>query len=205
MLAIKLAHPLGDTHALAHFAHDWVRLAKLSQETLRNLLFLRSLSHHVSICKRQVILVNLYQISKTAMTLPFHWYDWWAPAEGCPWSIEVPGPFKSELFKPASKPMSWRGRDVTAPVSHYVICLRADQVQQVREAAFSQGTNRISCHDAVVTQSGPALIERGILVLRRITIIWSTMISCTACASVYRWEITFSTHQSSWLMWPWAL
>lgn len=153
VLAIKMAHPLGDAHTLAYFASDWARVSKaIATESSLPSLFplfqpsLLDLQAAGDIDKPEPD----DALIKKAMSLPFHRYDWWAQAEGCPWPIEAPEPFNSRPLKPAGKPMPWREWDVDAPVSRYVFHLSADQIQRVWEVASAQGKNRISRHDAVV-------------------------------------------------------
>ncbi|KAJ9259628.1 hypothetical protein DTO212C5_8582 [Paecilomyces variotii] len=153
VVAIKMAHPLGDAHTLAYFANDWARVSKALATnspvpTLSPLLDPARLDRLAAGDLDKPELDP--EISKTAMDLPFHRYDWWAPADGCPWPIEPPEPFKSQHLKPAGKPMPWSEWDVGAPVSHYVIHFSPAQVQTVWEAASSQGTTQISRHDALV-------------------------------------------------------
>ncbi|KAJ5587558.1 transferase family protein [Penicillium hispanicum] len=153
MLGIKMAHPLGDAHTLLYFAGDWARISN-AMATSSSLPSLEPLFQPSLLDKQAAGDIDKPEpdenIIKKATALPFHRYDWWAKLEDCPWPITPPEPFRSQPIKPAGKAMPWREWDVTAPVSHYVVHLSADQIQRVWEAASGPGTQRISRHDAVV-------------------------------------------------------
>lgn len=151
VLAIKIAHSLADAHTLVYFGNDWARVSN----AMATGSSLSSLSPNFEPSRLNLQAAGEIDkpegddaLIKKGMSLPFHRYDWWAPAEGCP--VEAPEPFKSRPFKPTGKPMPWREWNVAAPVSRYMIYLSVDQIQRVWEVASTSGVNRISRHNAFV-------------------------------------------------------
>lgn len=155
VLAVKMAHPLGDAHTLAHFVNDWSRIAKANitkapRPSLSPIFQPALLDRQAAGNIDQPIADE--QLIRRASTLPFHRYDWWAQSEGCPWPVTPPEPFRSRIpLKPAGIPMPWHEWDVTAPVSHYVFHFSAEQIQRLWDSA-SNGciVPFVSRHDAVV-------------------------------------------------------
>ncbi|KAF7712654.1 Transferase family protein [Penicillium ucsense] len=153
VLAVKMAHPLGDAHTLATFVNDWARVSRViaANSPLPNLSPLFDPSRLDTLAAGDLKKAESdSDIIRAALNLPLHRYDWWTSADGSPWPIEPPGPFKSQSLKPAGNPMPWSEWDVSAPVSHFVLHFTPAQVQTLRAAASSQGAPKISTHDAVV-------------------------------------------------------
>ncbi|PPR05130.1 hypothetical protein CVT26_012216 [Gymnopilus dilepis] len=153
VIAIKMAHPLGDAHTLARFTSDWARISKAILEgtplpALSPVLDPAILDQKAAGDIEQPIPDP--EIIKKAESLPLHRYDWWAPSPGCPWPKEIPAPFRSEPFTPAGKPLPWSEWDVTAPVSYHIIHLTGEQCQRIWETATSQSSGTVSRHDAIV-------------------------------------------------------
>ncbi|PSR81097.1 hypothetical protein PHLCEN_2v6538 [Hermanssonia centrifuga] len=136
-VAVKLAHPLADAQALAHFVHDW---AKLSRACMSD-----------PISPPPLPVNPVFEPSKletaiggpSSLTgphpLPMHHYDWWASESGCPEFMKgaTRPPTDSEVEGTYGTPIPWTEWDPTAPVSHYVLHFDRDGVQRLWEEAIS--------------------------------------------------------------------
>ncbi|KAJ5176024.1 transferase family protein [Penicillium canariense] len=159
-LAIKILHPLADIQSVTHFVEDWTKIGRwilsgsgLPKPDLTPLFDPTRLDSVAAgdISGQQPDPAILEQIK----SLPLHRYDWWATPALCPWTQEIPEPFRNQKHTPIGPLMPWADWDFDAPVSHYLVHLNSSQVESIYQSTIrwspdtSKGS-RISRHDAVL-------------------------------------------------------
>ncbi|KAL4897808.1 transferase family-domain-containing protein [Aspergillus ambiguus] len=140
VLAVKVAHPLADTHSLTRFVKDWASVSRaLCQRT--SIPAIKPLFHPELLDARAAGDINRTEadpaILKQIERLPCERYDFWVDSPGCPWP-----------------PIPWSQFDSTSS-SHYLLRLSHEHVEYLWQEANSGSssgaeTHRLSRHDAVL-------------------------------------------------------
>lgn len=168
-VAAKLAHPLGDIQSLVHFMRDWSNVMRWIMSTPNSVQpTLTPIFEPGQIDARAQGDINgenpdpsiLEQIVK----FPLQRYDWFADASQCPWTQEIPEPFRGQNLPPAGKTMPWSEWDTDAPVAHYLVHLSSKQVESIWSDAINNSTddekdNCISRHDAILAHVWSCIVR----------------------------------------------
>lgn len=164
-VAVKMAHPLADAQALAHFMHDGAAVSRATlNETPMPLLspvfdpqlLDRAAAGDIDAVRPDSTVVDM------ARSLPCHRFDWWASADGCPFetpATKIPPELDPAFIGPPGTILPWSDWDTDAPVSHYLIHFSGPEVTRIWEAASSPSA-QVSHHDAFVAHVW-ALINRA--------------------------------------------
>lgn len=151
VLAAKIAHPLADITALAHFIRDWasVSRAMLTESPLPELTPIFE-PLRLDACAAGDIDADDFDpaIVQEALNLPLHRYDWWAPP------AQPPPPFPPDLPM-AGTPLPWDSWNTKAIVDQYTVHFSREQIDYLWRTAThidSDGPSqsRISKHDALL-------------------------------------------------------
>ena len=159
-IAIRVVHVLVDARSFMHFMHDWAAVNRAIAQSLPPPQLSRTFEP--SLLDRAAagdINANrpdpkLLEVSRT---LPFHHFDWWASADGCPdqlapWTRIPPTlPDKIDLSPPGVS-IPWSEWDFSAPVSRYRLQFTAEALSRIyQEATKTQSSVRISHLDALLS------------------------------------------------------
>ena len=158
-IAIRVVHALVDARSFMHFMHDWAAvnraiaqglpLPQLSR-TFEPSLLDRAAAGDINANRPDP---KLLEVSRT---LPFHRFDWWASADGCPepsapWTRIPPALAKVDMSPPGIS-IPWSDWDFSAPVSRYRLQFNADALSRIyQEATKTQSSVRISHLDALLS------------------------------------------------------
>jgi len=87
-----------------------------------------------------------------ARSLPQHRYDWHLQVQGQPWSTYTPADFGTSLTLSPSTPIPWDQWDTKAAVSHRVLYLSPQEIQDIYSFATPSSVTplKISKHDALL-------------------------------------------------------
>jgi len=155
-VAVKIAHPLADAHALVYFARDWARAscAILADKPMPSMspvfnphLLDRSAAGDIDALQPDPALIEM------ARALPCHRFDWWASVDGCPFptqATKIPPELNPASIGSPGTRMPWSDWDLAAPVSHYLLHFSSSEVKHVWEMA-SLSSAPVSRHDALVS------------------------------------------------------
>lgn len=127
-IGLRLAHPLADAHALAHFVRDWAAAARSSlPPPAPGPLFDPSLLDARA----------APQPPNAAPPLPCNRFDWWISNAGSPFPPVSP---PAELLRdgpldPPGTPMPWADWDLAAPVAHRVLHFPGPELLRLWQAA----------------------------------------------------------------------
>jgi hypothetical protein len=164
VLAAKIAHPLADITALTRFIRDWANVSRamLAQEPLP---VLSPDFEPLRLDQCAAGDVNAddadLDIMETALALPLHRYDWWAPP------AQPPSPFSADL-PPTGTPLPWATWDTKTLVDQYTIHFSRAQIEHLWRAATQADSDRstsprISKHDALLAHIWSCVVRaRGL-------------------------------------------
>ncbi|KAB2572407.1 Putrescine hydroxycinnamoyltransferase 1 [Lasiodiplodia theobromae] len=135
-IGLRLAHPLADAHALAHFVRDWAAAARSSlPPPAPGPLFDPSLLDARAAAAAA-------QPPGASAALPCNRFDWWISNAGSPFPPVHPpaelllrdGPLPPPLDPPGT-PMPWADWDLAAPVAHRVLHFPGPELLRLWQAA----------------------------------------------------------------------
>lgn len=164
VLAAKIAHPLADITALAHFMRDWASVSRaLLMEA--SIPVLSPVFDPLRLDASAAGDINANEpdpaIMKMGLDLPLHRYDWWAsPAQ-------PPSPFPADLPL-AGNPLPWAEWDIKAPVDQYTVHFSRNQIDHlwhsaVQESSLGSSNLKISKHDALLAHIWSCVVRaRGL-------------------------------------------
>ncbi|KAK0637634.1 Putrescine hydroxycinnamoyltransferase 1 [Lasiodiplodia hormozganensis] len=147
-IGLRLAHPLADAHALAHFVRDWAAAARSSlPPPAPGPLFDPSLLDARAAPQPP---------DNAADPLPCNRFDWWISNAGSPFPPVHP---PAELLlrdgqppplDPPGTPMPWADWDLAAPVAHRVLHFPGPELLRLWQAVAAP-------HDAGDADDGPRI------------------------------------------------
>lgn len=168
-IAAKLAHPLGDIQSLVHFVKDWSRVIRWVLSTPSSPRpILTPIFEPERVDSMALEDINGEHpgpaMLERVSNLPLQRYDWFAAAPECPWTQEIPEPFRKQNLPPAGKVMPWSEWDFDAPISHYLVHLNREQVESIwkdamKDSADDRGANNISRHDAILAHVWSCIVR----------------------------------------------
>lgn len=126
-IGLRLAHPLADAHALAHFVRDWAAAARSLPPPAPGPLFDPSLLD-----------ARAAPQSSDAAALPCNRFDWWISNAGSPFPpVHPPAELRDgpPLLDPPATPMPWADWDLAAPVAHRVLHFPGPELLRLWQAA----------------------------------------------------------------------
>ncbi|GKZ23144.1 hypothetical protein AbraIFM66951_000051 [Aspergillus brasiliensis] len=157
-LAVKIAHTLADAQSLIYFIKDWAsvsRSALLGEATP----VLKPLFDPARVDSAAAGDINAAtpdeSIIEQTDSLPFHRYDWWNVPPDSPRKARIPEVFRDQELSPAGKQIPWSEWDKEAPVSHYIVHLSREQVEEIWNQANNVSSadtkaSQLSRHDAIL-------------------------------------------------------